>query len=125
MNKKPPWKFSLSCVLKPSDRVRLEVDLEEAMKLKEDQVHLIGLGRNVGTALTAEVALGQRLDEPLECVAVKEGSFSGELKWQLGRFGQRSIVIAARWSICGARTKFLTIAFQKYCQRSSPCAEVK
>jgi CRISPR-associated protein Cas2 len=66
-----PWQFSIFfCVLKPIDRVRLQVELEEVMNLSEDQVLIIDLGANEPAARAAAVTLGGSLDEPLEGTVV-------------------------------------------------------
>jgi CRISPR-associated protein Cas2 len=66
-----PWQFSIFfCTLKPIDRVRLQVELEEVMNLKEDQVLIIDLGQSEAAAREAAVALGQGMDEPLEGMVV-------------------------------------------------------
>ena len=66
-----PWQFSIFfCVLKPIDRVRLQMELEEVINSKKDQVLIIDLGQNEETARSAAVSLGQSLDEPLEGMVV-------------------------------------------------------
>ena len=56
------WQYSIFfCVLKPIDRVRLQVELEEQMNLKEDQALVIDLGADEDDARTAALVIGQSL----------------------------------------------------------------
>lgn len=58
------WQFSVFfCVLRDIDRVRLQIDLEGQMNLKEDQVVILDLGPNEKEAREAVVILGQPLPE--------------------------------------------------------------
>ncbi len=53
------WQFSVFfCVLKNIDRVRMQMQLEEAMNLKEDQVMIIDLGPDEDVARHAATFLG-------------------------------------------------------------------
>lgn len=59
-----PWQYSIFfCVLKDIDRVRLQMELEEAMNLKEDQTLIIDLGENQQKARHTATVLGQSLPE--------------------------------------------------------------
>jgi len=56
------WQFSIFfCVLKDIDRVRMQVDLESEMNLKEDQVLVIDLGPNEQEARRTATVIGQSL----------------------------------------------------------------
>lgn len=60
------WQYSIFfCVLASIDRVRLQVDLEEVLNLREDQVLIIDLGENESAARAAAIAIGQSKPEPL------------------------------------------------------------
>jgi CRISPR-associated protein Cas2 len=57
-----PWQFSIFfCVLKDIDRVRLQIDIEEQMHQREDQVMILDLGANEHKARKAATVLGQPL----------------------------------------------------------------
>ena len=61
------WQYSIFfCVLAPIDRVRIQVELEEVLNLREDQVLIIDLGENEPAARAAAIAIGQSKPEPLE-----------------------------------------------------------
>jgi len=65
------WQFSVFfCVLRDIDRVRLQIDLEGQMNLKEDQVVILDLGPNEKEAREAVVILGQPLPEQDDGVVV-------------------------------------------------------
>lgn len=53
------WQYSVFyCMLKSIDRVRMQIDLEEELNLKEDQVLIVDLGSNEDAARGAATALG-------------------------------------------------------------------
>jgi len=59
------WQFSIFfCVLKEIDRVRLQMNLEAELNLKEDQVLIVDLGPNEEEARKAATVLGASLPEP-------------------------------------------------------------
>jgi len=59
------WQFSVFfCVLKEIDRVRLQVDLEQEMNLKEDQAMIVDLGADEYKARDAASVIGQPLPQP-------------------------------------------------------------
>jgi CRISPR-associated protein Cas2 len=56
------WQYSVFfCVLKPIDHVRMQMQLEEAMNLKEDQTMIIVLGTDEDLARQAATILGPNL----------------------------------------------------------------
>lgn len=56
------WQYSVFfCVLRDIDRVRLRVDLEEQMNLKEDQAVIVDLGGDEEKARRAASVIGQSL----------------------------------------------------------------
>jgi CRISPR-associated protein Cas2 len=56
------WQYSIFfAVLKPIDRVRLQVELEEEMNLAEDQCLIIDLGENIEEARERACVIGQSL----------------------------------------------------------------
>ena len=56
------WQLSVFfCVLKDIDRVRLQVDLEEKMNKKEDQLIIIDLGPDVQKARAMVTVIGPAL----------------------------------------------------------------
>lgn len=65
------WQYSIFfCTIKPIDRVRLQVELEEVMNLHEDQVLIIDLGENEEAARSRAAVIGQSMAEPLEGTVV-------------------------------------------------------
>ncbi len=57
-----PWQYSVFfCLLKDTDRVRMESDLLDEMNAKEDRVIIIDLGPSEKAARQATSVLGQRL----------------------------------------------------------------
>ena len=66
-----PWQYSVFfCTLKDIDRVRLTMDLEAVMNLKEDQALILPLGRDEATLRDDAIILGQSLPEREEGVVV-------------------------------------------------------
>lgn len=58
------WQFSVFfCLLRETDRVRLQSDLEQEMNLKEDQAVIIDLGSDERKAHDAASVIGQPLPE--------------------------------------------------------------
>lgn len=58
------WQYSVFfCVLKQIDRVRLQVDLEREMNLKEDQALVVDLGTDEARARAAVAVIGQPMRE--------------------------------------------------------------
>lgn len=65
------WQFSVFfCVLKDIDRVRMVMDLQEKINLKEDQVVIIDLGNNELAARNAVTILGLPLPPRDEGIVV-------------------------------------------------------
>jgi CRISPR-associated protein Cas2 len=57
-----PWQYSIFfCQLKQIDVVRLRVELEEQMNLKEDQALILDLGSDEADARGAATVIGQSL----------------------------------------------------------------
>jgi len=58
------WQFSVFfCILKDIDRVRMQVDLEAEMNLKEDQALVVDLGPDEEAARKAATVIGQPLPQ--------------------------------------------------------------
>lgn len=65
------WQFSVFfCTLKDFNRVRLQIDLEEQINKREDQVIIIDLGPNEKKALEAATVIGQPRPEPVNGIVV-------------------------------------------------------
>ncbi len=61
------WQYYVFyCVLRPIDRVRMEVALRKEVNLKDDQVLIVDLGANEDAAREAATVLGPSLPEPPE-----------------------------------------------------------
>ena len=59
-----PWQYSVFfCRLKEIDRLRMELDLAEAMNLKDDQALIIDLGPSEKAVRESTKVLGQALPE--------------------------------------------------------------
>ena len=66
-----PWQYSIFfCSLRPTDRVKLQTELEAVMSCREDQVLIIDLGSNESTARDCAVSIGQPIEEPLQGTVV-------------------------------------------------------
>jgi len=61
------WQYSVFfCILREIDRVRMQVELEAAMNLKEDQAIIVDLGGDESAARASAHVIGQRLPDALQ-----------------------------------------------------------